>query len=80
MEEVKLLSATYICRKTVFLSISLLFTRADIVTPTTKATGLGHYIWLYPQPPMLLPALVMGKILMTFELSLQRHSATFARP
>lgn len=61
LEKVKLLSATYICRKAVFLSISLSFTTAK--PHTTKATGPSHSSWLCPQPPKPLPAPVMGRIL-----------------
>lgn len=81
LEKVKLLSHTYICRKVVFLSISLLFATAE--PPAPKATGPGHCRGLCPQSKMPLPEVVMGGILkhlLPFWVIPPKPSPMLARP
>lgn len=62
-EQVKLVWAPYICRKAVFLSISLFFSIIHLVIPTTEVASPGHRTWLCTWPPTLLLAPGMGRIL-----------------
>lgn len=60
-EQVRLFWAPYICRKAVFLSISLFFSIVHLVIPTTEVASPGHRSWLCTWPPTLLASTQNGQ-------------------